>query len=409
MSLIFIFCTVFVKLAFVECAEYSVSLAERLWYFTQASYCLVVDDSFPNHFDCDACQLISATSTITKKYGIESDLDTEVLITYDSLNNAITAAFAGTASTQVLDIITDLSIIEVDYPACASTDILADDCKIHSGFYNAYNSVADDVYDIILSLLSNHSNAAVELTGHSLGGALAAIGALDLVLNHDTSVMPSYVYTYGAPRFGDDLLAQFYQETVVNRTFRVTHGADPVPLVPPESLDFEHVPLEIYYPISGVNEDGNFNYTVCDGTGEDHDCINNITLDLLDLSNIRVRDHLDYMGMNASLFECVNKSSVAQITSTQVEQKTTVTQGTQATQSTQSTQPTQVTDVNSNINVSTTTITTTDGDLGGTDVIPTEDSTSSNAVSWLKKHNQLMIALLNLLHWYLAFFFVLTD
>lgn len=85
--------------------------------------------------------------------------------------------------------------------------------------------------------------ASVTICGHSLGGALATLLALDLAAN--TTFRNPAVYTYGSPRIGDSLFAATFDQVVKN-SWRVANRLDIVPALPPP-LDYEHVlnPVEL--------------------------------------------------------------------------------------------------------------------------------------------------------------------
>ena len=53
---------------------------------------------------------------------------------------------------------------------------------MHEGIYSAYNSVAESLLSAVLSLVANHPEAPIMVTGHSLGGALAIFAAVDIKL-----------------------------------------------------------------------------------------------------------------------------------------------------------------------------------------------------------------------------------
>lgn len=78
---------------------------------------------------------------------------------------------------------------------------------------------------------------SVTICGHSLGGALATLLALDLAAN--TAFAHPAVYTYGSPRVGDSLFASTYDQ-VVTDSYRIANRLDIVPALPPP-LDYEHV------------------------------------------------------------------------------------------------------------------------------------------------------------------------
>jgi pimeloyl-ACP methyl ester carboxylesterase len=78
----------------------------------------------------------------------------------------------------------------------------------------------------------------VTICGHSLGGALATLLALDLAAN--TAFAEPAVYTYGSPRTGDSLFAATYDQVVKN-SYRVTNRLDVVTALPPTFVGYEHV------------------------------------------------------------------------------------------------------------------------------------------------------------------------
>jgi len=84
---------------------------------------------------------------------------------------------------------------------------------------------------------------SVTICGHSLGGALATLLALDVAAN--TTFTNPAVYTYGSPRTGDSLFAATFDQVVKN-SWRVANRLDIVPALPPP-LDYEHVlnPVEL--------------------------------------------------------------------------------------------------------------------------------------------------------------------
>ncbi|OBA77062.1 hypothetical protein A5641_20100 [Mycobacterium sp. 1554424.7] len=78
---------------------------------------------------------------------------------------------------------------------------------------------------------------SVTICGHSLGGALATLLALDLAAN--TAFTHPAVYTYSSPRTGDALFARTYDQVVKN-SYRIANRLDIVPALPPP-IDYEHV------------------------------------------------------------------------------------------------------------------------------------------------------------------------
>lgn len=77
---------------------------------------------------------------------------------------------------------------------------------------------------------------SVTICGHSLGGALATLLALDVAVN--TPFFPA-VFTYASPRTGDSQFVAVYNHAVPNTT-RIANRVDLVPKLPLPPL-YEHV------------------------------------------------------------------------------------------------------------------------------------------------------------------------
>ncbi|KAJ5344606.1 hypothetical protein N7452_002610 [Penicillium brevicompactum] len=123
---------------------------------------------------------------------------------------------------------------------------LCSDCEAHSGFLESWETVADDLTSKIKSAQSTYSGYQLVLTGHSFGGAVAALGGTAL-RNGGLTVS---LYTYGQPRIGNEALATYI--TNQGSLWRVTHQDDIVPKLPPSSWGFSHPSPE--YWITSDNE-----------------------------------------------------------------------------------------------------------------------------------------------------------
>jgi hypothetical protein len=110
----------------------------------------------------------------------------------------------------------------------------------------------DDVTKVVRRLLAEHPGAKIYVTGHSLGGALAALYTGMLYYNGETEIAPKVaaVYTFGQPRVGDAQFAKYMEEKLPNpRYFRVVYCNDLVPRIPfdDELFAFKHFGLCFYY------------------------------------------------------------------------------------------------------------------------------------------------------------------
>ena len=107
---------------------------------------------------------------------------------------------------------------------------------MHRGFYNAYSGVASLVRAEVSRLMSLFKGAKLVITGHSLGGALAALCSLDMKSLHGKV---DYVYTFGQPRVGNQNFANFIQAQIPNYFIFIDY-ADTVPHVPTMVFVFRH-------------------------------------------------------------------------------------------------------------------------------------------------------------------------
>jgi triacylglycerol lipase len=97
----------------------------------------------------------------------------------------------------------------------------------HEGFTDIYSSVRDTILSDLKKLSPQKT---LHITGHSLGGALATLCAVDAAAN---SHFPSpVVYTFGAPRVGDPAFVKAYGSRIAC-SHRVYNELDLVPHLPP--------------------------------------------------------------------------------------------------------------------------------------------------------------------------------
>lgn len=166
--------------------------------------------------------------------------------------------------------------------------------RLHSGFLVLWNSssMGPTIRASFAELLAAHPTGPTLVLGHSMGGALAHLAALDLKIEHGLSDVK--VYTFGAPRVGNAAFAEFF-DSQVTEAWRFTHGRDIVPSVPPILLGFHHVSREVW--LVDVEDPGSGGVSqrvvVCDDSGEDPTCHNSACRLGLCTS---VADHLQYFG-----------------------------------------------------------------------------------------------------------------
>ncbi len=111
------------------------------------------------------------------------------------------------------------------------------------GFNDVYKSFAvsapggSSVTASLATIFGSKQVNSLTICGHSLGGALATLQALDVAAN--TKFKNPTVYTYASPRTGDAQFASTYDSKVPS-TFRIVNTADLVPKLPLPP-PYEHV------------------------------------------------------------------------------------------------------------------------------------------------------------------------
>lgn len=95
---------------------------------------------------------------------------------------------------------------------------------VHKGFYDIYLAVRDT----LMSWWKANQVTNLFVTGHSLGGALSTICALDFA----GTALNLIHYSFAAPRSGNSMYAQTFN-SLVHNTVRVNNTEDIIPQLPP--------------------------------------------------------------------------------------------------------------------------------------------------------------------------------
>ena len=221
---------------------------------------------------------------------VENDAtDTQCWIFRDAAAREVVVAFRGTEQTKWQDLATDVNLT----PSTIDPERVVDDGSwlpflnrkreplVHGGFLAAYDSVRVKVLNAVAGLTADADGSGagrpwtVLVTGHSLGGALATLFALEAAslwgdgrcANPDLhKYMPKRdrsgarevcMYNFGSPRVGNAVFADGFDDLVPD-AWRITNKKDIIPTVP-RMLGFKHVGERVLLDAGGITTEDDQN------------------------------------------------------------------------------------------------------------------------------------------------------
>lgn len=257
---------------FSHCVAYTNDLGNYFVNIAQASYCV----SPGSTWTCPTCN-----PTLTFIRSIENN-GVRALHGYDPNNNAIFISFRGSVNTQ--NWINNMKIMKIkpyDDP----------EIEVDDGFYQSLSQVRSDIISSLPELTNSYKTSRIEITGHSLGAAMATLLAYEISTYYPEYIVQQLI-TFGSPRVGNNYFSNQLQILAIP-SYRITHYYDIVPHLPEEALGYQHIPTEVWY-----NED-NSNYDVCNGN-ENPSCSNSCS----PIHCTSVSDHLYYMNVTMGSDQC---------------------------------------------------------------------------------------------------------
>ena len=131
-------------------------------------------------------------------------------------------AFTGTSN--VKQSLYDVRFRKLKHPAGRG-------CGVHSGFWRIYKGIRRRAVEGIQKWMKENVVHELVITGHSLGGAISSLLALDLLTAEDISRSlldgaALKVVGFGSPRAGNDKLVKVWRDAVAQR--REKYGDDSV-------------------------------------------------------------------------------------------------------------------------------------------------------------------------------------
>eukprot|EP00300_Choanocystis_sp_HF-7_P000262 c10225_g1_i2.p1 GENE.c10225_g1_i2~~c10225_g1_i2.p1 ORF type:complete len:358 (+),score=42.77 c10225_g1_i2:386-1459(+) len=166
----------------------------------------------------------------------------------------------GTLPTNLANLLTDIKVAKAGWQWGGS---------VHVGFLEALQSTRSLLDRSIQQALAMcPSPPTVVFTGHSLGGAVATLAAMDAAASG--SISAPLCYTFGCPQVGDAaFVARFNSLVPWPQSWRFVHHTDPVPKLPSSALGYSHVGSFAYISADDrIATDGDRGYLLLDGIAD---------------------------------------------------------------------------------------------------------------------------------------------
>jgi len=194
-------------------------------YFAGAASC----DNLQN-WDCTACKEAPVKST-----GQATNFNFKVSAThgYVAVNQQlkeIVIAFRG--SQDIFAFIKDANVNLVDY------GVDSNGAKVSQGFYNVWNPSRQQVKSQVSTLLSQNPGYTINVTGHSLGAAVASMTALELAIDNPNAQVT--LIGVSQPRVGDQNFALAIAQQPNLTAYRLEQANDFVGQYPLPNKGYVH-------------------------------------------------------------------------------------------------------------------------------------------------------------------------
>jgi len=164
----------------------------------------------------------------------------------------IIIAFRGTESPtdELQDLLHDLRFLQVPWKPGSPSALLHPDIRVHAGFLHQYRQPETpgdtppnaQLLNEVARLRTKHPDFEIEITGHSLGAALATLMAFEVAVTFPGT--PLLLVTFGSPRIGNKAFKDAFSTLTNCEAYRFQHGLDVVARVP--CVGYHHVGRHVW-------------------------------------------------------------------------------------------------------------------------------------------------------------------
>ena len=218
-----------------------------------ASYCISIAQKY--EWNCGSICSQEANSTVLDYVYIDPHFDQVVHITHNHELKSMYVSFRGSRTLMNFKTDMKLSLSNLDWNGKESAKmprLIPKTAKVHLGFEMVYSEMRLKILRELYPLTLKYPDYRVIFTGHSLGGSLSILAAVDFFDQHGMQDRIS-VITYGQPRTGDQTWCNYVNMLPFSsRYFRVVKVGDPVPLMPGRALGYASCGTLVEYSDSGV-------------------------------------------------------------------------------------------------------------------------------------------------------------
>lgn len=116
-----------------------------------------------------------------------------------------------------------------------------EEVRVHRGFKRSYEKNKSLIFDSI----EKHDPSKILFCGHSLGGALSYLCAMDIMMKQAKHIHADTI-TFGSPKIGNTEVSLILPEFVDTCHMRVAHVYDPIPKYPFNNKYHHAIPSGLY-------------------------------------------------------------------------------------------------------------------------------------------------------------------